>query len=67
MPLFKSSAIPFADWQPVPSDETLGTLTVEFPSGRTYTHEWVPRDVWDDFQAAPSKGAFYNAEIKGQY
>jgi KTSC domain len=67
MPLLRSKAIASADWQPVPTDETLGTLTVEFTNGREYTHEWVPKDVYEGLLAAPSAGAFYNAAIKGQY
>lgn len=67
MPLLKSRAIARADWQPEPSNETLGTLTVEFTSGREYTHEWVPKDVYEGLIAAPSAGSFYNTAIKGQY
>lgn len=34
---------------------------------RVYPYEDVPRVVWERLYAAPSKGRFYNAEIKGQY
>lgn len=67
MPLLKSSAIARADWEPDESNATLGTLTVEFTNGREYTHEWVPKDVYEALMSAPSPGSFYNAAIKGQY
>lgn len=42
-------------------------LEIEFPSGRTYTHENVPQEVYDALVSAPSAGAYYNAAIKGRY
>jgi hypothetical protein len=67
MPLLKSSAIARIDWEADEANVDLGTLTVEFTNGRQYTHEWVPKEVYEEFLQAPSPGAFYNAQIKGQY
>jgi hypothetical protein len=35
--------------------------------GREYIHEGVPQDVWDDFEAAPSLGRYYDENIRGRY
>ena len=45
------------------------TLAVQFHSGHITHYANVPLSVWEAFQAVPSKGAFWNAEIKrgGQF
>ena len=42
-------------------------MDVTFTSGSTYTHERVPRKVFDELSEASSPGRFYNQQIKGQY
>jgi hypothetical protein len=42
-------------------------LWVTFVSGRRYVYDNVPREVFDAFQAAPSRGAFFNQEIRDRY
>jgi hypothetical protein len=44
-------------------------LYVQFKSSpdRVYVYEDVPRTVFDDLLAAPSKGTFVNQQIKGAY
>lgn len=37
------------------------------PSGRTYVYQDVPRHVFDAFLTAPSKGAFFNENIRPVY
>ena len=27
----------------------------------------VPKDVWDEFKLAPSKGSYFNRNIRGKY
>lgn len=44
-------------------DETTGDLTV-LMNGREYTHHGVPPEVVEEFVQAPSKGQFYNQQIK---
>jgi KTSC domain-containing protein len=39
-------------------------LAVQFPSGHIWHYSNVQMSDWEAFQAAPSKGAFYAAEIK---
>jgi hypothetical protein len=42
-------------------------LWVTFVSGRRYVYAEVPSDVFDAFQTAPSRGAFFNREIRDRY
>lgn len=49
------------------------TYTPDFQSmdiaigGRTYPYCSVPMRIYDAFKGAPSKGKFFNAEIRGIY
>ena len=43
------------------------TLTIEFHSGRTYDHPHVPYSVFEGLMQAESKGAYYNAHVRGRY
>ena len=45
-------------------DETSQELHVQFLSGGKYVYYDVPRELFDAFMAAPSKGSFLNREIK---
>jgi len=67
MPFLRSTALAAANWEPVRTNETLGTLTVEFTNGREYTHEWVPKTVYEGLLAAASPGSYYNSQIRGVY
>jgi hypothetical protein len=42
-------------------------LWVTFVSGRRYVYTDVPPDVFDAFQVASSRGAFFNHEIRDRY
>ena len=42
-------------------------LWVTFVSGRRYLYAEVPPDVFDAFKTAPSRGAFFNREIRDHY
>ena len=42
-------------------------MDVQFTSGRTYTHEGVPPEVYEEFVAAGSAGQFYQQNIRGTY
>jgi hypothetical protein len=58
-----SSAIRHIHYKP-----ELGELSVWFgPEGRRYKYVEVPPEVFDAFSAAPSRGRFFNAEIRGRY
>jgi hypothetical protein len=48
-------------------DEASETLEVEFRSGAVYRYLGVAPDVYEDFRAAASSGAFFNAHIKDAY
>lgn len=42
-------------------------LRIIFREGETYDYLRVPRRVFEALQAAPSKGQFVTAEVKGVY
>lgn len=42
-------------------------LAVEFKNGGTYNYFDVPEAVFEQMQAAPSKGQFLAQQIKGSY
>lgn len=45
---------------------TTQELVVKFHGGRSYRYHGVPRDLWDAFEDAESKGHFFAARIKGE-
>jgi hypothetical protein len=48
-------------------DSRTERLSVTFITGRKYVYDRVPPAVYDEFRAAPSKGGFFNAEIRDRY
>ena len=62
MPELSSSAIDRAHY-----DGEAGTLDLWYKGGDRYTYFDVPREAYDALLAAPSIGAFVNAEIKPNY
>jgi hypothetical protein len=42
-------------------------LRLTFVSGRRYVYAGVPAEVYDAFKNAPSRGAFFNHEIRDSY
>lgn len=42
-------------------------LFVTFTSGQTYVYHGVPRSLYERLLAAPSKGTFFNDEIRGAF
>jgi hypothetical protein len=48
-------------------DEASGYLIVNTKKGKSYIHENVPIQVWNQFKNADSFGRFYNQNIKGNY
>ena len=44
-----------------------GVLAVTFHNSGTYYHPGVPYEVFAGLMRAGSKGAFYNAYIRGRY
>ena len=48
--------------------EDAGVLTLRLGDDPTPVRYFeIPRSLWDDFRAAPSKGAFYTANIRQRY
>ena len=48
-------------------DERTEQLSVTFVSGRVYIYYQVPQAVHEAFRTAPSKGQFFNIEIRDRY
>jgi hypothetical protein len=44
-----------------------GDLLIDFKGGTRYLFKKVPLSLWEKFQAAESKGAFFAREIKGKF
>jgi hypothetical protein len=64
------------DWISTPESSSIAAfayeaedlaLYVRFKNGRTYRYAGVPPSVFEDFADAGSKGAFFNAEVQGNY
>jgi hypothetical protein len=51
----------------VEHDAEAERMAIRFVSGETYVYDEVPRAVYEAFLAAPSKGTFFQAEIRGRY
>jgi hypothetical protein len=48
-------------------DAARNELSITFVSGKVYIYQLVPRQVYEAFHAAPSKGAFFNQHIRDRY
>jgi hypothetical protein len=48
-------------------DLTAASLVIFFKSGGVYEYQAVPRDVFEGFRAAPSKGQYFHASIREQF
>jgi hypothetical protein len=48
-------------------DAGTARLTITFVTGRVYMYEDMPPDVAAEFDAAKSKGQFFNAHIRDRY
>jgi hypothetical protein len=53
--------------QAVGYDEPQRTLFIQFITGKLYRYSEVPRATFAALLAAPSKGTFFNEEIRGRY
>lgn len=59
---FQSTALRSASYDP-----DGGTLDITFTSGRTFTYEGVPADVFYGLRDASSPGSYFHAQIKNNY
>jgi KTSC domain len=65
--------VPYGDAMPstairdIAYDPARRALTVTFVTGRRYVYADVAPDRYVAFQSAPSKGAFFNLEIRDAY
>ena len=48
-------------------DEETQELYIQFSSGSTYVYDAVSAYTFDEFLNAPSKGSYFNREIKPNY
>lgn len=42
-------------------------LHVQFVSGEVYVYENVPSNIFEEFVNAPSKGSYFNREVRPAY
>lgn len=42
-------------------------LVIFFKSGSVYAYPSVPREIFEGFRAAPSKGQYFHASIRAQF
>lgn len=59
---FQSTALSKASYDP-----DGGTLDITFTSGRTFTYEGVPAEVFYELRDSGSPGSFFHAQIKNNY
>jgi len=48
-------------------DACTSTLEIEFKGGVVWQYHEFPEYMWFEFQASPSKGKYFHANIKEQY
>jgi lysyl-tRNA synthetase class 2 len=48
-------------------DPDTGALEIEFISGTQYRYSGLPKPVLEAFEAAPSKGRFFDAHIRERF
>lgn len=48
-------------------DDQIGTLYIEFRSGKEYKYEGVDYETWNNFISAPSAGQYFNSVIKNRF
>jgi hypothetical protein len=48
-------------------DEAKQRLSVTFVTGRRYLYDRVPKHIYEAFIFAPSRGTFFDLEIRGFY
>ena len=48
-------------------DTDTQTLELTFATGRSYTFENVPEDIWTGLESASSPGTYFAQNIKGRY
>ncbi len=48
-------------------DQAKRQLWVTFVTGRRYVYDEVPPEIFEAFRTAPSRGAFFNHEIRDRY
>lgn len=62
MPPLRSTSLTSAEYDPSTQE-----LVITFQNGQSYSYSGVPEEVYQGLLKAPSKGAFFWANIKDQY
>ncbi len=63
-PLLKSQSVAVKSFD---YDVETKILRVEFTNGSIYQYHDVPKSVYEELEKAPSKGQYFNAEIRDQF
>jgi lysyl-tRNA synthetase class 2 len=61
MPQVDSTALKAIDYRPLEHQ-----LVLKFASGERYAYDQASEDLYQRFLAAPSKGRFFQAEVRGR-
>ncbi|HEX4196887.1 MAG TPA: KTSC domain-containing protein [Caulobacteraceae bacterium] len=61
MPEVDSTALKAIDYRPLEHQ-----LVLKFSSGELYAYDQASEDLYHRFLAAPSKGRFFQAEVRGR-
>jgi KTSC domain len=59
---FQSAALSFAEY-----DTDSEQLEITFTSGKSYTFERVPQNIFEALRDAGSPGSYFHQNIKGRY
>lgn len=63
-PLLKSQSVAIKSFD---YDEKKGILKVEFTNGSIYKYHNVPKAIYQELEKHPSKGQYFNAEIRDKF
>ncbi|MGK7885128.1 MAG: KTSC domain-containing protein, partial [Crocosphaera sp.] len=63
-PLLKSQSVAIKSFD---YDADTKILRVEFTNGSLYQYHDVPQPVYEELEKSPSKGQYFNAEIKDKF
>ena len=63
-PLLKNQSVAIKSFD---YDEEKETLRVEFTNGSVYQYHDVPKTIYEELEKSPSKGQYFNGEIKDKF
>lgn len=67
MPMIEMIYVDSSNIEAIGYDIETSELHIQFTSGRYYIYHDVPSEIFNEMICAPSKGSFFNREVKGIY